>query len=257
MIAGRRFRGAVSFLTRIPTGTGAVSSEEMATWVPLFPVVGALVGLSGALAYVGARELWSPPLAAALAVLTEVLITGGFHEDGLADTADAIGGATDAADARRILKDPRLGTFGVLAVVLALVLRTGSIASLGNWPAMAALPAGHALSRAAATSVLGFGRIATEDGLAARYARSVDRSAPFASLTVGLLIAAVAIGRWVVPAAAGSTFIAWGMGRAARRSLGGVTGDALGAIQQCVLVIVLLLAAAVETQGWSPLVWWR
>jgi adenosylcobinamide-GDP ribazoletransferase len=253
----RRFRGALSFLTRVPAGTGSVSPEEMATWVPFFPVVGGLIGLTGAAAYVGARQLWSPLVAATLAVVVEIVTTGGFHEDGLGDTADAFGGANDPGDARRILNDPRLGTFGMLAVLLIVVLRIGTLASLDLWSAVAALTAGHAMARAAAISVLGYEPVSTDSGLGAAYARAVQTPGVLAAVAWGLLIATVAIGPWVIPTAAISICVAWGFGRGARRRLGGVNGDVLGAIQQCALVAVLLLAAAVEAQTWSPLAWWR
>jgi adenosylcobinamide-GDP ribazoletransferase len=257
MISARAFKGAVSFLTRIPTGTGRSSPEAMATWVPYFPVVGALVGLSGALAYVAASELWIPIVAATLAVAVEVVLTGGFHEDGLGDSADALGGAADPVEAQRILKDPRLGSFGVLAVALGVILRIGALASLQTWSAAAALPAAHALARAAATAVLGSAPIASQQGLGAAYARVLSGRTLLAGVAAALLISVVAIGLWAPLAAVACAFIAGWIGRAATRRIGGVTGDVLGAIQQCALIAVLLLASAVETQGWAPLAWWR
>jgi adenosylcobinamide-GDP ribazoletransferase len=227
----------------------------MATWVPYFPVVGALVGLSGALVYAAASVVWTPIVAAAIAVAVEVVITGGFHEDGLGDWADALG-ASDPAHARRILKDPRLGSFGVLAIMLGVILRVGALASLQTWSAVAALPAAHALARAAATSILGSAPIAG-DGLGATYARALSSRTLVAGATGALLIAVVAIGPWAAVAAGACAVIALWLRRAASRRLGGVTGDVLGAIQQCALVAVLLLASAVETQGWAPLAWWR
>jgi adenosylcobinamide-GDP ribazoletransferase len=257
LISVRAFRGAVSFLTRVPTGTATESSDEIATWVPFFPLVGALVGMAGALVYVGARELWSPLVAAALAVSIEVLVTGGFHEDGLGDTVDALGGATDAADARRILKDPRLGSFGVLAVTLSVVIRAGALASLGAWSAVAALPAAHALGRGAAISILSSRHAPVAHGLGASYARAVTPPTLLAGIAIALAIGGIAIGIWVLAASLACALIAWWMGRAARLRIGGVTGDVLGAIQQCALLAVLLLASAVDAQHWIPLAWWR
>jgi adenosylcobinamide-GDP ribazoletransferase len=255
VISARAFKGAVSFLTRIPTGTGISSPESMATWVPYFPVVGALVGLSGAVAYAAATVVWVPIVAASIAVAVEVVVTGGFHEDGLGDGADALG-ASDPEQARRILKDPRLGSFGVLAISLGIILRVGALATLQAWSAVAVLPAAHALARAAATSILGSAPIAGE-GLGAAYARALSRRTLVAGATAALLIAVVAIGLWAPVAAAACAVVAMLLQRAATRRLGGVTGDVLGAIQQCGLVAVLLLASAVETQGWPPLAWWR
>ncbi|MGH2699209.1 MAG: adenosylcobinamide-GDP ribazoletransferase [Actinomycetota bacterium] len=257
MISARAFRGAISFLTRVPSGTGEASSNEIATWVPFFPLVGALVGMVGALVYVGASELLSPLLAAALAVSAEVLVTGGFHEDGLGDTMDALGGATGAADARRILKDPRLGSFGVLSVTLGVIVRVAALATLDPWSAVAALPAAHALGRGAAISVLRSRNVAAGEGLGASYARAVSSRTLFAGVTASLALAAIAIGAWVLAAFLACAVIAWWMGRIARHRIGGVTGDVLGAIQQCSLLAVLLLASAVDAQHWTPLAWWR
>jgi adenosylcobinamide-GDP ribazoletransferase len=255
VISARAFKGAVSFLTRIPTGTGTSSPESMATWVPYFPVVGALVGLSGALAYAATAVVWVPIVAASLAVAIEVVITGGFHEDGLGDGADALG-ASDPEHARRILKDPRLGSFGVLAIALSVILRIGALASLQTWSAIAVLPAAHALARGAAVSILGSAPIAGE-GVGATYARALSGRTLVAGAAAAMLIAVVAIGLWAPVAAAVCAVIALWLRRAATRRVGGVTGDVLGAIQQCALVAVLLLGSAVETQGWAPLAWWR
>jgi adenosylcobinamide-GDP ribazoletransferase len=257
LISARAFKGAVSFLTRVPTGTGTASPKEIATWVPFFPLVGALVGLLGALVYMGARSLWTPLVAAALAVTAEVLITGGFHEDGLADTVDALGGATDAVEARRILKDPSLGSFGVLSVTLSVVIRAGALASLEPWSAVAALPAAHALGRGAAISVLGTRNVAAEQGLGATYATAVDSRTLLMGAAIALAVAGIAMGAWVVPASVECAVIAWWMRRTARLRIGAVTGDVLGAIQQCVLLAVLLLASAVDAQHWFTLAWWR
>jgi adenosylcobinamide-GDP ribazoletransferase len=257
MISARGFRGAVSFLTRVPTGTETASSDEIATWVPFFPLVGALVGMVGAVVYVGARGLWNPLVAAALAVTAEVLVTGGFHEDGLGDTADALGGASDADDARRILKDPRLGSFGVLAVTLSVVVRVAVLASLDSWSAVAALPAAHALGRGAAISVLSPRYIAVGEGLGASYARALTRPTLLVAIASALAIGGIAIGIWVLPASLACALIVWWMGRFARLRIGGITGDVLGAIQQCALLAVLLLASAIDAQHWISLAWWQ
>ena len=110
--------GAVSFLTRVPTGTGAVQPAEMARFVPWFPLVGALVGAAVGGLYAGASALLPPLAAAAVAVTAGVAVTGAFHEDGLGDTADAFVGGVDREDTLRILEDPRLGTFGVVGHAL-------------------------------------------------------------------------------------------------------------------------------------------
>ncbi|MBV9758851.1 MAG: adenosylcobinamide-GDP ribazoletransferase, partial [Alphaproteobacteria bacterium] len=114
---------AFALLTRLPTpshrGEGAVAG---CVWA--FPIVGATVGAIGAAAYWLACGVgMKPALAAVLALAAQVVATGGFHEDGLADTADGFGGGTTPAEKLAIMRDSRIGTFGVLALVLVLALR--------------------------------------------------------------------------------------------------------------------------------------
>ena len=131
----RGLLGAVSFLTRVPTGTGERRVEELAGFVPWFPVVGAGVGLVIAAIYAASRTLWPPLPAATVAVVAGIGLTGAFHEDGLGDTADALAGGTDRDSTIRILKDPRLGTFGVLAVAASLLLGGAMVILLwALWP---------------------------------------------------------------------------------------------------------------------------
>ena len=177
----RDLLGAVSFLTRVPTGTGARPAEELARFVPWFPVVGAGVGLAVAGVYAGALQLLPPLPAAAVAVVAGVCLTGAFHEDGLGDTADAFAGGWDRDSTLRILQDPRLGTFGVLAVAASLLLRVAAVAALAPAAALAALPAAHALSRAGAVATMAALPVASGTGLGATSTRSLSRRRAWAS----------------------------------------------------------------------------
>jgi adenosylcobinamide-GDP ribazoletransferase len=248
------FLGAVSFLTRVPTGTGARPAEELARFVPWFPVVGAGVGLAVAAVYAGALQLLPPLPAAAVAVVAGVGLTGAFHEDGLGDTADAFMGQHDRERTVGILQDPRLGTFGVLAVAASLLLRVAAVAALAPAAALAALPAAHALSRAGAVATMTALPAAADTGLGAAYARSLPRRRALAGAAAGLAVALALLGTVAVWAAAAVAAAAWLLGRLARRRIGGVTGDVLGAVQQLGEVLVLLAAtAAVTAGGWrSP-----
>jgi adenosylcobinamide-GDP ribazoletransferase len=142
-------RGAVALLTRVRVRTDA-RPETVASSIPWFPVVGCGVGAAVAVVYILLRALLPGLPAAAAAVAAGVALTGALHEDGLGDVADAFGGSSDAKEALRILADARLGTYGVIAVTTSLLLRAGTLAALDPWAAAAALPAAHALSRAAA-----------------------------------------------------------------------------------------------------------
>ena len=124
------FLGAVQFLTRIPVRTrAAVPHDRVLPWLPF---VGALIGaLVGGVA-AGLAELVPTAVAAAVAVAVGLLVTGAFHEDGLADVADAFGGGTTRERRFEILKDPRHGTYGVAALCSSVVLRVVGAASIVN-----------------------------------------------------------------------------------------------------------------------------
>jgi adenosylcobinamide-GDP ribazoletransferase len=250
------FQAAASFLTRLRVGATVEGRADLPRSVPWFPVVGGLLGLGAAGAYAGARLVLPPLVAAALAISVTVLLTGAFHEDGLADTADALGGWS-REEALRILKDPAHGTYGVLAIAISVVLRVGAIAGLDGWAALAILPAAHALSRAGAVGLLGWVKPATTDGLGVSYSASVTRRLAVGASAVGLVIGLASLGLWGLPAALLVGLGAAGVGWLGDRKLGGVTGDLLGAAQQAGEVLVVLLGAAAATRGWPGLPWWR
>jgi adenosylcobinamide-GDP ribazoletransferase len=247
------FLGAVGFLTRVPTGTGARPVGELARFVPWFPAVGAGVGVVVAGVYVGAGRLLPPLPAAAVAVVAGICLTGAFHEDGLGDTADAFAGHHDREDTVRILKDPRLGTFGVLAVAASLLLRVAAVAALAPGAALAALPAAHALSRAAAVAAMAALPAAAESGLGAAYVAALSRRRALAGVVAGLAVALALLGTAAVWAAVAAALAVLALGRLAVRRLGGLTGDVLGAVQQRGEIATLLAAvvAAASAGGWE------
>ncbi len=249
-------RTALAVLTRVPVGAGPARPGELARAVPWFPLVGGLLGLAVAGIYAGVA-LGLPPLpAATVAVGAGVVLTGAFHEDGLADAADALGGWR-RGEALRIMRDPTHGTYGVLAVVLSVAVRAAALASLDGWAALAVLPAGHALSRAGCIGLLVVARPATGEGLGASYAGAVGRGQVLAALGTGLLVGTVSLGPWVAPAALLAGLGAWAVGRVAARRVGGITGDVLGAAQQVGEVLVLLLGATMAAHGLPAAPWWR
>lgn len=251
----RGLRAAVSFLTRVPAGPPRLGSSDLARAVPWFPVVGALVGLALAGSYAALLAVLPPLVAAGVTIGVGLLLTGAFHEDGLADTADALGGGRSTEEALAILKDPAHGTYGVSAIALSLLLRVGALASLGRWSALAVLPAAHALSRAASIGLLGVAAPAAEVGLGASYAALVGRRQVLGSLAAGLFVGVASLGPWAMAAAVVAGLGASVVGWLSVRKLGGVTGDVLGAAQQAAEVLVLLLGAALASNDFPG--WWR
>jgi adenosylcobinamide-GDP ribazoletransferase len=235
-------RIAASFLTRVPVGIGERGTGELARGVPWFPVIGALVGLVGGAAYAGTVQIWSPVIAASLAVIVGVLVTGAFHEDGLADTADAFGGGKNKEDVLRILKDPRLGTFGVTALILVLLLRVLTIATFTDIDALIGLPVVGALSRAAAIVLLA-GLGPAGDGLGATYAGASTTRYALAGTGFALVLGAVLLRSDTIPIVACMALVALVLARIAHDKVGGATGDILGATQQTTELAGLLFLA--------------
>ena len=117
------FLTAVQLLTRVPTpGIAGFQPDWVARSARYYPLVGALVGAVAALVLLGAARLWTGALPALLAVAGGVLLTGAFHEDGLADAADGLGGGATRERRLHIMKDSRIGSYGALALGVVLGL---------------------------------------------------------------------------------------------------------------------------------------
>jgi adenosylcobinamide-GDP ribazoletransferase len=239
---------AVSLLTRVPTRAG----ENFKRALPWFPVVGAAVGLFIAGVDVLCRLRLSSLLSAAIAIGAGVMLTGALHEDGLADTADALGAGGDRDRALAILKDPRHGTYGVVAVALSLVIRTAAVASLHGRTALAVLPAAHGLSRGATVATMAASHPAAESGLGATYGPHVTRAVALVSSAAAVALAVALLGWWGIAAEVLVVACALAAANVSERRFGGITGDILGAVEQVAEVGVLVLAAAVG----RGLPWW-
>jgi adenosylcobinamide-GDP ribazoletransferase len=247
------FLDATAFLTRVPVGRRPDGPPSSAA-VRWFPVVGALVGLLTAAVFSAAHWLAGPAVGAAVAVGVQVVITGAFHEDGLADTADAVGGWS-REERFRILDDPRHGTYGVLALVLVVAVRTAAIAALTTDAAWVVLPAVHAVSRGAAVALMGLLPPASDEGLGAASVRSLAGSDAAIGTAIAAVVGAGLMGAWVLPGGAAVALVAAAMGAYARRTLGGIAGDVLGATQQLTEVAALVLLVGAARHG-ASVPWW-
>jgi len=230
---------ALGLLTRLPVpDTGPPNPAAGWAW----PVAGALVGALAALAGAVALTLGVVPgVAAALAMGVTAALTGGLHEDGLADCADGFWGGQDRARRLEIMKDSRVGSYGVLALGLVLLARWAALTALvegGHW---GALIAAEALSRAAMAGVMAGLPNARGRGLSASHgAPEGETVAIAAALALGL---AGMLAGWAAPAMAlAALAAAAGVGAVARAKIGGQTGDVLGAAQQMALVAALAMA---------------
>jgi adenosylcobinamide-GDP ribazoletransferase len=272
----RHYLLAVQFFTRIPiTGRLAAwvgfSPEMLRASAAHFPGVGLVVGAVAAAVFAGLMALlpdavYSPLVAAVLSTVATALLTGGFHEDGLADAADGLGGSYDRARALDIMKDSRVGAFGAMALVLALLGKVALLALLGSiegaptdwdaapftgWYAASALLAGHTVSRGLALLLV---RWLPHVGDTA-----ASKSKPLADhITLGRLSGAflwcfvalalvLTVGdamNFIVGCGFAIVALMW-MARLFQRRLQGFTGDCLGAAQQvCEIAFYLGLAVS-------------
>lgn len=217
---------AASFLTIVPVRLRA-PVPALGTAAPWFPVVGAVVGAAAGGVYYLAQPSLGPLTAAVLAVLALVVMTGALHQDGLADCADGLGVRSDRARRLLVMRDPTVGTFGVLALGLWLLLVVAAMSGFTRDEAFRVLVTVAAVSRWAAVLHAIAAAPARSDGLGARFSVGPLH---LAAATVPAILAALLVGVGSGLAALGA-----GVGVAAlvtlwsRAALGGRTGDSLGA----------------------------
>ena len=239
------FFTALGFFTRLPIPTWVPWSPERLNHAARYlPLVGWVVGATGALSYLGFTLVLPPTLAVVLSMAVTIRITGAFHEDGFADTCDGLGGGGDKAQVLAIMKDSRIGSYGTIGMVLMLLAKTTALvelADLGTQGLAATLPGtvvallvAHPLSRLAATSLLHLLPYVREDETSK--SRPLARKLTPAELAIacifGLLPLALLAPLEILAAllaVIGTTFWA---ARLFMRRLGGHTGDLLGATQQ-------------------------
>ncbi len=213
-----------------------------ASWA--FPLVGLLVGVLGALALTVAQAVGLPDtLAVIVAVAAAALLTGALHEDGLADFVDGVGGGRDPAAKIRIMRDSRIGTYGVVTLILVLAAKIEALVLAGD-EGVAALMVAHVLGRAVIPAVAWALPFAAEDGLA-RLAGRPGRAGALWSvgLALALALALLPAGFGLIAAAAAVAAAAV-VGWLARRYIGGMTGDVLGAAEQAAELAALVAVAA-------------
>jgi adenosylcobinamide-GDP ribazoletransferase len=252
----RLFFIALQFFTRLPiprwVGFEPIWLQHCARH---FPLVGLLVGAFCALLLWAALWLWTAPVAVGLALAGGIWLTGGFHEDGWADTWDGLGGAVSREKALSIMKDSRIGSYGALALILMLGLKAAALLALleqDGWLALAGWIWAHAASRAAPVWLIHSLPYAGD----AEHAKAKPLATRIGG--AGLLVALA----WVLLASLGllAVDMSWlpslclaALGVASAtllmqgwldKRLGGFTGDNLGATQQLAELAALLGFAA-------------
>ncbi|HSZ74348.1 MAG TPA: adenosylcobinamide-GDP ribazoletransferase [Rhizomicrobium sp.] len=237
---------ALALLTRLPAwridAGGKDAALARALWA--YPLVGALVGgISGA-SYMGAIFVGLPlALAALVALSVSVLVTGCFHEDGLADFCDGIGGGRDRARKLEIMRDSRIGTYGATALILSFLMRTTALMTLQKpLLVLIVLIAAGMIGRACIAIPLVMLKPARMDGMG-----SAASSPPWPAIAAALLFgigAALLLGEKGMFLLASAMVAAMIITLIARRYLGGYTGDVLGASALSAEVAALLFACS-------------
>ena len=225
---------AFQYFTRLPMPTWVGhSAAHLHGTARYFSLVGVVVGGMGALTFWASSLILPTPLPAILSTAITILITGAFHEDGLADTFDGVGGGATRERALEIMKDSRIGTFGMAALVLTLLLK---IAALNAFPidlALVVLIGGHAFSRACAISLLFIGNYVgnSERSRAGIVAQPMSGGEFMFAAAIGL-IPLIWCGTHALVGGICALAMLYVLGRWFIRRLGGFTGDTLGATQQ-------------------------
>ncbi|MEM5427449.1 adenosylcobinamide-GDP ribazoletransferase [Cupriavidus oxalaticus] len=249
----RYFFTALGYFTRLPL------PGWLARWVGFephylhvaaryFPLVGLLVGGAGALVTWGALQWWPIGVAVLLGMAATLLLTGAFHEDGLADCVDAFGGAWQREDVLRIMHDSRVGAFGAIALVMALLLKWQLLVAIGTQggPAilLAVLVAAHAASRAMAVSYLATLQYVRAEGKAKPVAQRLAGAGLAFALLCGLVPLWLVSSSFLAAAVVALLVLRVLLGRYFVRRIGGYTGDCLGMAQQCAEILIYLVASA-------------
>jgi adenosylcobinamide-GDP ribazoletransferase len=262
------FGNAIMFFTRIPMPARLRWSDSLmqraATW---YSTVGLIVGAVAAGTVWASLELFESPLAAAVvSTIATLLLTGAFHEDGLADCCDAFFGAYDRDRVLEIMKDSRIGSFGAAGLIMVLLCKIAVLSQAvsadpleNDWSRIGPLwlvpVIAHALSRAASASLLRVsGYVRANDAVGAK-SKPMATRLPTTRLAICLFLGALPLIlladpiRWVVVlmtvVVSTALLTIW-----FHRRIGGYTGDCLGAVQQ-VTEVLILAALIVELTPWN------
>lgn len=222
---------AIQFFTRVPIHLQNFEEQELNQAAKFFPLIGLFVGSVSALVYVISNLVLPLSLAVIISMAASILLTGAFHEDGLADMADGFGGGWGKAKILEIMVDSRVGSYGAIALVMTLLLKHQTLVSLSNTYIPACLIAGHTVSRLFPLFVM----------RQLPYVKTNGKSKPLATkLTHNQLIIAVIFAAtpllllpmycWIAILASAVTWRF--LSKLMHRKIGGYTGDCLGAVQQ-------------------------
>ena len=237
---------AIALLSRLPVAVNPEWAEARGAFCAwAYPLAGVAIGVVAGL--VGSIALWlgvPPELAAALTLVALIMVTGALHEDGLADSADGLWGGQDPAARLEIMKDSRIGTYGVLALATMTLIRwLGLTALFADGHSFWAVIGGAALSRVPMVALMDHLPNAREDGLSAAQG-APGLEALWGAIGVGVIVGLICLGWVIIPVGVVLLILILAVASLARKKIGGQTGDILGAMQQLSEAAILIVLAA-------------
>lgn len=231
------------FFTRIPCPKWVDHNPEyLKKSAKYFSLVGIIVGSIGALVFYGASFIFSTEIALLLSIASTIYTTGAFHEDGFADVCDGLGGGWTKEKILLIMKDSRLGTYGVAGLILILAIKFSALKDINAYYLPLIIIAGHSVSRFIATTLIYTHPYVrdTEDSKAKPAAKSISLGMLSISAVFGILplffFKTPLIFLVLIPTYLGKMYL----GKKFKKWLGGQTGDCAGAVQQFCEVIFYL-----------------
>lgn len=239
------FLATLAFMSRIPVPERfmqGVAVEQYVRGIVTFPLVGVVLGALGGLVFILLDGWCGIPLAALFSVLALALLTGGFHLDGLADTCDGVFSARTRERMLAIMRDSRLGTHGGLALIVVLLAKVLVIAELAlrDMPVLMVLIAACAAGRGGAVLLMYGHGYAREEGLGNLFIGKISLAQTLITLGITALLAAMLLGITGLLALAITLVAIYLLGLMLKRTLGGQTGDTLGAAIELGEVIFML-----------------
>lgn len=236
---------ALQFLTRIPVKVrGSVSGEELARSMAFYPLVGLVIGGGAALVNILFSFVFTPPVCDLFSIMFLVFITGNMHFDGLMDAADGFFSGKPRERVLEIMKDSRVGSHGVIAgslVLLSKFVLLGQLSQETKVLALVVIPVLSRWSQVYGAKVYPYARAGEGTGFFTEYVgwREIFWATTIAFLSVILVFSYA--GLFLMTAVfMGTALLGWYV----CRKIGGVTGDTLGAVTECVEVLVLLVLAS-------------
>lgn len=229
------FLGAVRFFTRIPVSDRIPHSDALLNHAArYFPAVGLLVGLVSAIVFGISLLVLPKSISVLVAMAASIYLTGAFHEDGLTDMTDGLGGGWEKHRILEIMKDSRVGSYGVIAIFLALALKYACLDEAPTAWVPILLITGHAFSRYCSVLIMAGMHYVREDALskAKPLATQLSGKALTVATLFGLLpLLWLPLNTMLIGIVFALIATIW-LGRKLQKWLGGYTGDCLGAAQQ-------------------------